>query len=154
TIDPAVVFAIAKPTSASSAAEYRRYVRPSLRSFLLLLGLTCGASVMGAEPAAWPALPEIGYISGRAATTEDVDAGNAVFALKAGDEYIGEPVQIEIPQYAFHADSDTGEKTPVVVVQAETDGDVTAIGFRYISDGSTGVGLIGEFELLGQQKPS
>lgn len=102
----------------------------------------------------WPELPESGFLADRAATIEDVDSGLAVFALQDDQgNYEGELVGITIPQYALHVDEDTGEKWPVIIVQAETNGEIVAIGFRYINDGSVGVGLQHEFEFLGTERP-
>lgn len=106
-----------------------------------------------AEETSWPDLPEKRYLTDRAATTEDVDAGIAVFALKIDDKYIGKPVDIPIPQYAIRLDAETGDEEPVIVIQAETNGEVTAIGFIRVSDGEFGVGLIDEFRFMGQDKP-
>ena len=102
----------------------------------------------------WPSLPTTGFIAGRSATTEDVDAGRAVFALKSADKYIGEPLDLDIPQYAIHTDQDSGKRTPVVVVQVETNGDIVAVGCISAEDGSAMAGLMQEFELLGTSTPS
>ncbi|QQS42111.1 MAG: hypothetical protein IPM63_03975 [Acidobacteriota bacterium] len=102
----------------------------------------------------WPELPESGYLSDRTATVEDIDNGVAVFALQDDQgHYEGELVDITIPQYAFHIDEDTKEESPVIIVQAETNGEFIAIGYRYVIDGSLGVGLQHEFEFLGTKRP-
>ena len=101
----------------------------------------------------WPELPEGSYLTDRAATTEDVDAGIAVFALKVDDQYVGKHVEILIPQYAIRHDAETGQEEPVIVIQAETNGEVTAIGYKRVNDGEYGVGLVEEFRFLGQDKP-
>jgi len=106
-----------------------------------------------AEQINWPDLPEDGYLTDRAATTEDVDAGIAVFALKIDDEYVGKPVEMPIPQYAVRLDANTGEEEPVLAIQAETNGEITAIGYKRVIDGEFGVSLIDEFRFLGQYKP-
>ena len=101
----------------------------------------------------WPDLPVEGYITGRPATTEDVEAGNAVFSMKVDDQYVGKPVDIPIPQYAFLLDDETGNKEPVIVVQAENNGEITAIGYIRIRDGEIGIASIEEFRFIGRDKP-
>ena len=102
----------------------------------------------------WPELPTSGYICGRSATTEDVDSGVAVFALKSGDDYVGEPVDVDVPQYAIHVNQDTSERTPVVVTQVEKSGEVTFVGCLSVVDGSAMAGLMHEFQLLGTDVPA
>lgn len=97
----------------------------------------------------WPELPSVGFISGRAATQKDLEAGNAVFVSQVGEVVIGTPLKIEIPQYAYHLEN--GKKTPVIIVQAEVAKNNTIIGARNLNGGEL-VGLLNEFELLGTIK--
>jgi len=103
----------------------------------------------------WPDLADIDHIKGRSATEDDVNAGRAVFMLQAEDGTVnGEPIDIDIPQYAIHTNEETGEETPGVVIQAEhaVQGP-QAIGFLPVGKDEFQVGLIHEFRLLGTSKP-
>jgi hypothetical protein len=102
----------------------------------------------------WPALPTSGYIAGRAATQHDVDAGNAVFVAEVGGRVIGMPLPITVPQYAFHVDHKTGERTRVIVLQAERAGTLEMIGYVAPDTNTYGVGTAKEFELLGTVSPA
>jgi hypothetical protein len=98
----------------------------------------------------WPELPTSGYISGRAATKEDVASGSAAFHLASNDGTPeGRPLAIVIPQYALHHDAETGADTPVVIIQAETNGDTDVIGYVETNSSVVGVGTLPEFRLLG-----
>ncbi|MDN3517518.1 hypothetical protein QWY84_07855 [Aquisalimonas lutea] len=68
------------------------------------------ATAVVAQESQWPPLPEDGFISGRAAEQQDLEAGNAVFVAAVDGVSIGEPIDIIIPQYAFHIEQD--EKPP------------------------------------------
>lgn len=100
----------------------------------------------------WPDLANIGFVSGRAATEDDVREGNAAFVLSADGRAIGRPISVDIPQYALHVDEETGEKTPCILIQAEAGGDQQLAGARYL-DGQIGAGFLREFQLLGTQQP-
>ena len=116
-----------------------------------LLGVNTNLS---SDEIVWPDLPQSGFLVGRSATTEDLDNGTAVFTLKTNGKYVGHPVNVEIPQYAIHTDEETGSRTPVVIVQVETNGEVTAVGYRDVRDWSDGIGLFHEFDFLGKNRPS
>jgi hypothetical protein len=76
---------------------------------------------MGGHQAAaqdWPTLPSKGFISGRAATKQDVANGNAIFVAELNGNVIGIPIRITIPQYAYLSES-SGKVSRVIVVQAE-----------------------------------
>lgn len=116
--------------------------------FALLLIILCGAAA-AQDP--WPDLPKSGFITGRAATKADVAAGNAGFALADGSVPIGSPLPLDIPQYAYL--NDAGKQVPVVLIQAEeARGQKVAAGVT--ADGSTVVGFLGDFVLLGRRLPS
>jgi hypothetical protein len=102
-----------------------------------------------AQEIKWPILPSTGFISGRAATQKDLEAGNAVFVSQVGNVVIGTPLKMEIPQYAYHLEN--GKKIPVIIVQAEEAKNNIIIGARNINGGEL-VGLLNEFELLGTIK--
>lgn len=97
----------------------------------------------------WPDLPTTGFISGRAATVEDVGAGNAAFSMQGA----GVPLSIDIPQYVLWKDED-GKQHPMILIQAEKAPDGTKIvGLRAV-DGSDTVATLPEITLLGTKKPA
>jgi hypothetical protein len=124
---------------------------------LLVLTALAGACrwMTGDEaPAApWPPLPATGFVSGRTATREDVRAGNAVFFAAVDGGSAGKPLDIAVPQYAFHVDSETRAKTRVIVVQAEQAGDKQMIGYLEAGKPVQGVATLPEIELLGTTPP-
>lgn len=97
----------------------------------------------------WPALPTDGFISGRAATMDDLKAGRGVFLTG------GKPLEIDVPQYAYHVDQESKQRTPGIVVQAETstDGKLSLVGMRKIGEPGEVVGVLDEFTLLGTKPP-
>ncbi len=102
----------------------------------------------------WPALPQTGFIRGRAAGVADQEAGNAVFVAQVGDQVVGQPIDIVIPQYAFHVDAKTSVRTPVIVLQAERAQGLEVVGYVIIATGDHAIGKLQELELLGLQPPS
>lgn len=102
----------------------------------------------------WPNIEDINVIFDRAASEEDVAAGLAVFVLKSDDGVIiGQPVDMVLPQYAYHINTETHERTPCVIVQAEEVNGQQFCGCVSVINGSLLVGLIGEFELHGRDIP-
>lgn len=101
----------------------------------------------------WPSLDDIDSVSGRAATKEDVEAGRAVFLLQSEDVSKGMPLDITIPQYAYHIDAETNERTPVVIIQAEELQGNQIVGALSIASGEFLAALYWEFELLGSAVP-
>jgi hypothetical protein len=97
----------------------------------------------------WPALPARGFIRGRSATQQDINDGNAVFVAEVDGRIVGIPLDITVPQYAFHVDQKTGARTRVIVLQAERAGSLEMIGYVEPETGTLGVGTAREFELLG-----
>lgn len=97
----------------------------------------------------WPSLPTKGYIAGRKATQEDVAKGDAAFFLG-----MSEPLPIEIPQYAYHIEEQTGKRTAGFIVQAERTPDGRELA-AMIPVGGEGplVALLAEFKLLGKVQP-
>ena len=100
----------------------------------------------------WPELPKKGFVSGRPATQDDIDTGNAVFVLESAGKAIGKSLDITIPQYAFHVDKKTGERTPGIIIQAEQARGNKIVGMRTFY-GTEIAGLLGEYELLGTERP-
>lgn len=80
-------------------------------------------------------------------------AGCAAFLIQSNGKYVGKPVRLAIPQYAFHIEEGTGKRTPVVVIQAEEDRSIKAVGFKVVGSEQLGVALINELQLLGMQPP-
>ena len=131
----------------------KRYATGTLRTLYLAVFLIGGKSTLGAQEIEWPELPSSGFLYGRAAITADVDSGMAVFTLKINGKYVGEPIDIRIPQYAFRIDEETGVESPVIIVQAETTGEVSVVGFLTVGEEGNGVALFREFRLLGTELP-
>ena len=52
------------------------------------------------------------------ATEADINEGTAVFLLQSEGVNIGNPMSLDIPQYAIHTDGETGEKSNIVAMQA------------------------------------
>jgi len=117
--------------------------------YLFVLASLFFSSCSQAAPShiAWPALPTHGFVAGRAATQEDVTAGNAAFAIGSTQST---PLQIEIPQYAFYRDD--GRKVPVILVQAEAAAGKQLVAGRTLEGGEV-VGMLSDFELLGVREP-
>jgi hypothetical protein len=106
------------------------------------------------EPIQWPPLSNYPGVSGRAATTADVDAKKAVFVLQADGQPIGRPLAIKVPQYAFHIEEGTKHRTPCVIIQAEEARGQQLIGCRKLPEGELLVAMVSEFELLGETPPA
>jgi hypothetical protein len=104
----------------------------------------------GGDAVKWPDLLSIQSVTGRAATTEDVQSGAAVFVLQSDGKNIGTPLDIDIPQYAIHTDIDSGNKARVVVIQAEHANGQNLIGAKIIGSNEFLVGFVHEFKLLGR----
>jgi hypothetical protein len=116
-----------------------------LAMLLAILGFSAAAA------GGWPELPKTGFISGRPASEKDVADGNAIFVAKANDRYIGMPLNIVIPQYAYHVEQG-GQKTPVIVVQAEEANGIKIVGLRDF-EGKESAATLGELQLLGTKPP-
>ena len=72
---------------------------------VLFIGIVASASD---TPISWPALPSTGFVSGRAATKQDVERGDAAFALESNGKAEGRPLDVKIPQYALLRDEKGG----------------------------------------------
>ena len=93
----------------------------------------------------WPELPQSGFITGRVATTEDVNQGQAIFSMDG--KSLG-PIDIEIPQYAMWRD-EAGTEHPVIVTQAEeAPNGLQIVGLMRL-DGQVMAATLPEVRLLG-----
>lgn len=101
----------------------------------------------------WPNLADIGHVKGRAATEDDVRQGKAAFVIKVAGIPAGTPLNIQIPQYAVHVEEGTAKETPVVVIQAEENQGVQAVGYVVVGEGAIGASLLRELRLLGTEPP-
>lgn len=110
-------------------------------------------SSVSTDAAFWPDLSGIPHVAGRPATADDIRSSRAVFLLGApdADRSLGVPLDIAIPQYAYHQQG--SGRTPCIVIQGESDGDKRVVGCLVLPDRTLLAGLLGEFELLGSTKP-
>lgn len=108
----------------------------------------------GEEKVAWPDLSTIKYVSQKSATKADINEGAAVFLLQSEGVNIGSPMNLDIPQYAIHIDGETGEKSNVVVIQAEEANGQQVIGALIVGSNEFMAGLVNEFNLLGKDVPN
>ncbi|KRP50516.1 hypothetical protein [Pseudomonas poae] len=123
-----------------------------MRTFLLTAMTLLPALALG-DAIAWPDLPQSCFVSGRPATSEDVDSGCAAFLINVKGKAAGTPIELKIPQYAMHVDEASGKETPVIIIQAEENGEVKAVGYRELGTDQLGAALLREIRLLGTQKP-
>jgi hypothetical protein len=105
----------------------------------------------------WPDLKEFPSFRHRLATQDDITAGHAAFLVPGPggprDAPIGTPLDVEVPQYAYHVDRASGSKAPGILMQAiEVHG--TKIGaIMSIGDRKFSIATMDEFELLGTKPP-
>lgn len=123
-----------------------------MRTFLLTAVALLPALALG-DAIAWPDLPQSCFVSGRSATSEDVDSGCAAFLINVKGKAAGTPIELKIPQYAMHVDEASGKETPVIIIQAEENGEIKAVGYRELGTDQLGAALLREIRLLGTQKP-
>lgn len=121
---------------------------------LLLAALFLAPTLAQANAISWPDLPQSCFVSGRSATSIDVDSGCAAFLINVKGKAAGTPIKLDIPQYAMHVDETTGKETPVIIIQAEENGEIKAVGYRELGSDQLGAALLREVRLLGTQKPS
>ena len=95
----------------------KTWLLPVLLLFILQVWVVAEGEKKGSI--SWPPLPKKGFVKGRAASFEDVELGNAGFYFKIEGRIIGVPLDIAIPQYAIHRNSETGEQTPGIIIQGE-----------------------------------
>lgn len=120
---------------------------------LLFTLLSMAPALAIADAITWPDLPKTCFVSGRSATSVDVDTGCAAFLINVKGKAAGTPIKLDIPQYALHIDEATGKETPVIIIQAEENGEIKAVGYRELSTDQLGAALLREVRLLGTQKP-
>nr|WP_263274734.1 hypothetical protein [Pseudomonas sp. YeP6b] len=120
---------------------------------LLLATLSMACTLASADTITWPDLPQSCFVSGRSATSTDVDTGCAAFLINVQGKAAGTPIKLDIPQYAMHMDEATGKETPVIIIQAEENGEVKAVGYKELGTDQLGAALLREVRLLGTQKP-
>lgn len=120
---------------------------------LLLAALVSAPTFAQANTITWPELPQTCFVSGRSATSLDVDSGCAAFLINVKGQAAGTPIKLDIPQYAMHIDETTGKETPVIIIQAEENGEIKAVGYRELGTDQLGAALLREVQLLGTQKP-
>ncbi|WP_242155052.1 MULTISPECIES: hypothetical protein [unclassified Pseudomonas] len=120
---------------------------------LLLATLSMACTLASADTITWPDLPQSCFVSGRSATSTDVDTGCAAFLINVQGKAAGTPIKLDIPQYAMHVDEATGKETPVIIIQAEENGEVKAVGYKELGTDQLGAALLREVRLLGTQKP-
>lgn len=123
-----------------------------MRTFLLTAMTLLPALALG-DAIVWPDLPQSCFVSGRSATSEDVDSGCAAFLINVKGKAAGTPIELKIPQYAMHVDEASGKETPVIIIQAEENGEIKAVGYRELGTDQLGAALLREIRLLGTQKP-
>ncbi|KTC41285.1 hypothetical protein [Pseudomonas poae] len=123
-----------------------------MRTFLLTAVALLPALALG-DAIVWPDLPQSCFVSGRSATSEDVDSGCAAFLINVKGKAAGTPIELKIPQYAMHVDEASGKETPVIIIQAEENGEIKAVGYRELGTDQLGAALLREIRLLGTQKP-
>lgn len=123
-----------------------------MRTFLLA-ALAMASTPTLADTITWPDLPKTCFVSGRSATSADVDSGCAAFLIHVKGQAAGTPIKLDIPQYAMHVDEATGNETPVILIQAEENGEIKAVGYRELGTDQLGAAQLREVRLLGTQKP-
>ncbi|KAF1010246.1 MAG: hypothetical protein GAK32_01619 [Pseudomonas fluorescens] len=120
---------------------------------LLPAVLLATSTLAFADAISWPDLPTTCFISGRPATNTDLESGCAAFLINVKGKAAGTPIPLDIPQYAVHIDEATGKETPVIIIQAEENGDVKAVGYKELGTDQLGAALLREVRLLGTKKP-
>jgi hypothetical protein len=94
----------------------------------------------------WQTLP---HVTSRLASEADVQDGRAVFFLGNTDQIDTAPYDVDLPHCALLVDEESGEKLPVIIVQAERAGEVILVGYRFLTGGN-GICTLPEIELLDQ----
>lgn len=125
-----------------------------MSKLFILFALCCSTLLYAGNTVDWPDLKNIKHIVGRHATVEDIDSGVAAFALQEDDNYVGRLIDMVIPQYAIHVDQDSGEKTNVIIIQAEEDDGIEILGAIAVENSEHLIALKYEFKLLGVKLPN
>lgn len=124
------------------------------RGFMCLIGLCTAPVSVGAAGIGWPELPKDCFVSGRPATFEDVKKGCAAFVIGKAGMPAGTPLDIKVPQYAWHVDQESGKRAPAILIQAEESSGIKVVGFRKLDSQGLEAGLLTEMVLLGTEKPA
>lgn len=130
-----------------------------LLSWLIILGVLVFVvwlviSSRRENPRGWPVLPEENFVYGRLATEEDYAAGRAAFVSDAG--MFTPKTDILIPQYGYFLDRTfyyLNKKTPIIVIQAEENAEMTVIGFLNLASGKRESVPLEYVHLLGKDAP-
>ena len=54
----------------------------------------------------------------------------------------------------MHVEAGTGKETPVIIIQAEENGEIKAVGYKELGTEQLGAALLKEVRLLGTKKPT
>lgn len=122
--------------------------------FMCLIGLCTVPMSIKAAGIGWPALPKDCFVSGRPATVADVQKGCASLVIGKAQMPAGTPLDIKIPQYAWHVDQASGKRSPVILIQAEESSGIKVVGFRNLDSQGLEAALLTEMVLLGTAKPA
>jgi hypothetical protein len=91
-------------------------------------------------------LQQIPYMKNKTAVETDVAEGRAVFYIEDWVD-MHYPIELDLPLKAYQMDSETGEKSLVVIIQAENVDGEGLIGVRYLKGGN-GICSLSEIEFL------
>jgi hypothetical protein len=102
----------------------------------------------------WAKLSEFPSFRNRLATQEDINAGRAAFLVPGQRGPAGKPMDLEVPQYAYHVGKEKRIKIPGILIQAVEVNGVKIVAFASLPDRKFHIATIDEFQLLGVQSPS
>lgn len=136
-------------------SEYRKTMaNPATRSAgLAAMAVLLIPAVGLCSDAPWPDLPSDCFVRARPATQADVRKGCAAFVIGKNGLVGGVPLDIQIPQYAWHIE-ESGKRSPVILIQAEERSGIKAVGYKDLSSQGLGAALLKEIVLLGVNKPT
>jgi hypothetical protein len=100
------------------------------------------------DRAIWPDLPVHNFVSGRSASIDDAQRGDAAFSMDGKGKG---PLPIAIPQYVSWRDAD-GVDHAMILIQAEQAPDGTSIVGLRSFHGEETVATLPEITLLGTKK--
>jgi len=123
-----------------------------LFSTLAIGALSLSASNM-ASGVTWLELPKDCFVRLRPATQANAKRGCAALVIENAGVTGGTPLDIQIPQYAWHIDQPSGKRTAVILIKAEEISGIKAVGYREVGAPSLGAALLSEMILLGTDKP-
>jgi hypothetical protein len=83
-----------------------------------------------------------------------VKKGCAAFVIGKAGMPAGTPLDIKVPQYAWHVDQESGKRAPAILIQAEESSGIKVVGFRKLDSQGLEAGLLTEMVLLGTEKPA